>query len=252
MGERLTMEIPSISEINQKVFDNVEGWVGPRVHQILEFFQTIHKEFDVTGDIVEIGIHHGMFFFMLAGMIDHSSTCFAIDIFENQEINIDNSGQGSRVVFEDHIKNHFPFVSKITNIIQKDSLAISPLTSSSLLSNKVKIFSVDGGHTVMHVVNDLSISQEVLLPFGVAILDDFLGPHWPSVTEGFFRYMNFYNRRLAPLIIFQNKLFITTYSEHHTVFERAVAHVKEHFHSEAFVKWRIAELCGFKVLCYSE
>src|SRR5204863_3386019 len=78
----------------------------------------------------------------------------------------------------------------------------------------VKFLSVDAGHTVHHACNDLLLAQEVLVPGGIVALDDFMAALWPGVTEGFFRFMNSMNRRLRPFMYFQNKLFLTTISEH--------------------------------------
>ncbi len=81
------------------------------------------------------------------------------------------------------------------------------------------------------------------------MLDDFLGPHWPSVTEGFFHFMDSFNRRLSPFLFFQNKLFLTTYSEHKQLSERFRHHldlvVGNDIHSGL---WKYVEIRGFSVL----
>jgi len=83
---------------------------------------------------------------------------------------------------------------------------------SKFLPNPVRLFSVDGGHTKIHAANDLAIANEVISPGGVIILDDFFAMHWTGVTEGFFDFMKTPNR-LAPLVYFENKLYITTRDE---------------------------------------
>jgi hypothetical protein len=60
----------------------------------------------------------------------------------------------------------------------------------------------------------LCLAQEVLVPGGIVALDDYMSPHWPGVTEGFYRFTGASNRRLKPFFYFQNKLFLTTVSEH--------------------------------------
>jgi hypothetical protein len=52
------------------------------------------------------------------------------------------------------------------------------------------------------------------VPGGILALDDYMSVHWPGVTEGFYRFMQSQNRRLKPFLYFQNKLFLTTVSEH--------------------------------------
>lgn len=109
-----------------------------------------------------------------------------------------------------------------------------------------------GGHNVKHVINDMSLAQELIVPGGVILLDDFLGPHWPRVSEGFFEYMRVANRRLAPFLIFQNKLFLTTYSEHpqfsakfRKLIDRAVG---SEIHTR---RWRYTQIGEHKVLCFA-
>ena len=154
-------------------------------------------------------------------------------------------------MFEQHIANLFPHLKKRIRIVPIDSLSMTPVTARRIVSERgVRIFSVDGGHTTAHVVNDLSIAQELLVSSGVILLDDFLGPVWPSVTEGFFQYMSSANRRLAPLLIYQNKLFLTTVSEQERMMAALWRFIKEERGDEIHTRWRHATLLGSKVLCF--
>src|SRR5439155_4104777 len=104
-----------------------------------------------------------------------------------------------------------------------------------------------------HVCNDLTLAQEVLVPGGIIALDDFLGPHWPTVTEGFYRFMATRNRRLSPLLFFQNKLFLTTASEHDLWSERLGAGLVASFGDDEMRagRWKNIEIAGTKALSYS-
>jgi hypothetical protein len=66
----------------------------------------------------------------------------------------------------------------------------------------IKFFSIDAGHTIQHTFNDLHLAQEVLVPGGIVALDDYMSVHWAEVTEGFYRFMNYGNRRLKLLFYF--------------------------------------------------
>src|SRR5262249_15983947 len=152
--------------------------------------------------------------------------------------------------FEGHMRAHFPDMLDRVKIVACDSMSITPGTAAAMLSGRVRLFSVDGGHTVAHVVNDLSIAQEVLVSSGIVLLDDFLGPMWPSVSEGFFKYMSIANRRLAPFLIFQNKLFLTTFSEQEHVLQGLRDHLDKTVGAEIHNRWRYSQMCGFPVLCF--
>ena len=129
-------------------------------------------------------------------------------------------------------------------------MSITSQNQLSIFHGGVHVFSVDGGHTINHVVNDLNIAQDVLVSRGCVMLDDFFGRVWPTVTEGFFKFMEGHNRRLAPYLIFQNKLFLTTFSEHESVLSQLRNYLDERIGDEIHTEhWRYSSLCGFKVLC---
>lgn len=241
----------TIHEANQTIFQHVEGWVGDRIWIICNFLKEYHELHNVSGGVAEIGVHHGKLFFLISHIPNDDGDLIALDIFDDQDKNVDKSGEGSRDVFERHLEAHFPHLKDRVKIHSTDSMAITSADIPNIFKEKVSVFSVDGGHTIAHVVNDLSIAQEVISPRGTVLLDDFFGPVWPTVTEGFFRYMDGYNRRLAPYLIFQNKLFLTTFSEHESALEELKIYLEktigDEIHSE---RWRHSMLCGFKVLCF--
>lgn len=233
-------------------FDNIEGWVGDRVHQIVDFVRRDHEAHDVDGDIAEIGVHHGKLFYIIAAAARANDAILAIDLFGQQSLNVDHSGNGDRAVFERHADDFFPGLKHQIKILEGDSMSLRTSDLRALMAHdRIRLFSVDGGHTPEHVVNDMSIAQELIAPRGVVMLDDFFGYMWPSVTEGFFRYMATANRRLAPFLIFQNKLFLTTYSEHESVLTSLRAYLDEVVGDEIHTNWGYSKLCGFSVLSHA-
>jgi Methyltransferase domain len=181
----------------------------------LDIFGTILDENCVHGNIVEFGVHHGLFLFLLNTIRNNNEECFAVDVFDDQRLNIDSSGRGSLATFLANIETFMASERRFFRIVQRDTMSFSVAEVTDLFGKRgVKFFSVDAGHTVQHTCNDLSLVQEVLAPGGFVALDDYMSIHWPGVTEGFYNYMNYRNRRLKPLLCFQNKLFLTTVSEH--------------------------------------
>lgn len=230
----------------------VEGWVGDLVDRMVAFADFFHEKHGVLGDVAEIGVHHGRLFFLLAAACREGERAIALDLFEKQELNVGFSGLGARDIFTGHLDTVFPQYRDRTTIVTADSLAISLNQVPSVISSRgVRLFSVDGGHTVTHVVNDLSLAQEALVGGGVILLDDYFGPHWPSVTEGYFKFMSLHNRRLAPFMIFRNKLFLTTFSEHAMILAELREYLDRMF-GEGVPGWVRTRLCDFDVLSYAE
>jgi hypothetical protein len=77
-------------------------------------------------------------------------------------------------------------------VVQRDTMSFSIIGIVNLFGEKgVKFFSIDAGHTAQHASNDLTLAQEVLVLGGVIALDDYMSAHWPGVTEGFYRFVDF-------------------------------------------------------------
>jgi hypothetical protein len=96
-------------------------------------------------------------------------------------------------------------------------------------------------------MNDLRLASDVIVGGGVVFLDDFFGPHWPGVTEGYLRYMLHANRNLAPVICTANKLMLTTISEQ----PRMVQYMREHYRPHDGASMAEVSLTGFNYIASS-
>jgi hypothetical protein len=231
----------------------VQGWLGDQMYKLLKIVGSAFDSIGLNGNIAEIGIHHGLSFFLFTSLRRHEELCFAIDLFDEQHLNVDHSGKGSLTTFLSHLNMMLPFEKPFVQILQRDTLTFSMQEFTNVFSpNGVKLFSVDGGHTTAHVCNDLSLVQEVLVPGGIVALDDFFGPHWPTVTEGFYQFTQTRNRRLKPVLFYQNKLFLTTISEHEFWLESLRAGFEallgaDELHGE---HWKFVDIAGSKALAH--
>ena len=204
-----------LEDFNTHIYGHVEGWLGDRMWQIVDVIGAILDANGVHGNIAEFGVHHGRFLFLLNALRHDDEICFAIDVFDEQRLNVDGSGRGSLAAFRSHVETLMAAQCDAFKIVQRDTMSFSTSEVVDLFGKKgVKVFSIDAGHTIQHTFNDLCLAQEVLVAGGIVALDDYMSPHWPGVTEGFYRFTGSANRRLRPLSYFQNKLFLTTVSEH--------------------------------------
>src|SRR5439155_8490377 len=127
--------------------------------------------------------------FLLNALRNDDELCFAIDVFDRQELNTDHSGSGSLAMFQSHLDTLMGAQRDFFRIVQRDTMSFSTVELTNLFGSGVKFLSVDAGHTVHHARNDLLLAQEVLVPGGIVALDDFMAVLWPGVTEGFYRFM---------------------------------------------------------------
>ena len=228
---------------------SVEGWVGDRTHEMIGLLDHVHRQAGIVGDIVEIGVHQGMLLLLLAAVRRTNERVIGLDVFDSQHANIDNSGSGAYNIAMAAIEKHYSSEASMICLMQIDSMAINSRNISNYIPSNIRLFSVDGGHTREHVLNDLCLAQDSIVSGGVIMLDDFFGPHWPSVTEGYNAFMQSQNKKLAPFLFFQNKLYLTTISEHKTILDAVRTNVRSVFGNDLDSGlWKTVEISGFPVL----
>jgi len=195
-------------------FQKVEGWVDVRMLEILKILHAVQERLGVRGGVMEIGVHHGRFFLALNGMVaPGEGQSFAIDLFEDQSLNIDCSGCGSSGMFAKNLKSYDRQGGNNVITIQADSTRLRHDVTTRFRTASPKIISVDGGHTVEHTISDLMFAESIVHDSGAVILDDILNCLWIGVIEGLITYLQ---RRptLWPVFIGYNKLILVPMSVH--------------------------------------
>lgn len=194
-------------------FTKVGGWV---VRTLPEFMKVLNVDWNKKGGVAEIGVYMGRFFLLLRNMINTEENSYAIDIFEDQHLNSDsNGGQGSSDTFKDNLKNYDNFKGKKVNIIKGDSTSSKTQSeiSSLIKPGSIRYFSIDGGHTKTHTINDLKLAEKYISDTGIVILDDITHSHWLGVMDGLVEYLRAFPT-IVPFAIGHNKLFLCKYTYH--------------------------------------
>lgn len=196
-------------------FREVEGWVAPELLDYLLCIARAQVDAKLTGNIAEIGVFRGKLLIALAHLARDGERCVALDIFDDQKMNIDGSGAGSLAVLRENFERFAPDGCELVTV-KADSLAmtIDQRVAVARDHGPFRLFSVDGGHTVQHALNDLLTAQDMLTDGGVILLDDVFHRHWPGVTEALGLFYNRYVPRVAPFLHGHNKLFLCSYTTH--------------------------------------
>jgi hypothetical protein len=242
-----------LEHFKTEIYGRVVGWLGDRMCQIVDVIGTILDTNGIHGNIAEFGVHHGLFLFLLNVLRNDDEKCFAIDVFDDQHLNVDASGGDSLATFVSHIETLMAPQRRFFQIVQRDTMSFSTPEVVELFGKEgVKFLSIDAGHAILHACDDLSLAQEVLVPGGIIALDDYMSWHWPGVTEGFYRFMHSQNRRLKPFLYFQNKLFLTTVSEHGRCLGQFSAGIEavcgDEFRTD---RWKEVEIAGSRCLSFA-
>jgi Methyltransferase domain len=192
----------------------VAGWLEPEVLDIVATLDSVQRNDGVSGSVAEIGVHHGKFFIGLHLLLGGTGRSLAIDVFEDQHLNIDGSGKGDLEKFRANIDRWASAAGLVVH--QGDSTALTSAAVHELAGSPVRLFSVDGGHTEEIVLSDMSLAQASLADGGVVIADDVFNDRWPGVAVGTLRYLQ-NGGTLVPFAIGFNKVFFAQpdYVEHY-------------------------------------
>lgn len=180
----------------------VPGWFDTSLLPVYSRLNDLQQRLSLSGNICEIGVHHGKSFLPLCQIAGPKETVLAIDPFDECRSHID--WQNSKNSFM-HFIDSFLVNRSNVELIQKrsDSLSLHELADHA----PFRIFSIDGEHTAESTCHDLELAYATLAPGGVIILDDVLRKKWRTVTEGL---QNFFEKRrpnLLPFFAGYNKVF---------------------------------------------
>jgi hypothetical protein len=196
-------------------FNKVEGWCHYLNITFLQAMDEVLYAEGVDGGVGEIGVHHGKQFIALHNLMAAGTKSLAIDVFGEQQFNLDQSGSGNRAKF---LANLAAWGTNPANcvVVERDSLSIRARDVDELHREVgyLKFFGVDGCHEVEHTISDIRAAMSLMTHGGVIILDDYLNPDFPGVHQAV-AYL-FINGRpgIAPFAIGQNKLYLTQVSHH--------------------------------------
>jgi len=165
---------------------------------------SVQRSAGTKGGIAEIGVHHGRFFIGLHLTRRPGEQSLAIDLFGQQEQNVDSSGKGNFDVLKANLDTHAGGDADVL-VHPANSTSVRGSDVVNLLGARVRIFSVDGGHTREIVQHDMLTAAESLAPGGVIVGDDVFNFAWPGVVEGTLSFLD-ENPDIAPICIGFNKV----------------------------------------------
>jgi hypothetical protein len=171
----------------QLAFHNIEGWIHPFTAMIILYLARFQTNEHIYGNVAEIGVHHGKSFLPVYFAIVGNEIAIAIDVFEDQQYNVDKSGGGDRKKFLNNIERYAGDCTRL-RIIQKNSLevTVADLTSPG---GELRLVSIDGSHTEAVTYSDLMLAAGSLRTDGLIFLDDVYNELFPEVVWGLERFL---------------------------------------------------------------
>ena len=197
-------------------YKKVDGFFSHMALKALVKMSEAQTQRGIGGAVCEIGVHHGRSFILLYMLTTGKEISVAYDLFEMQEENVDKSGEGDKEKFIYNLKKNNCDLSRI-KIFSQNSMNLSAEKILEDAGSKVKLFSIDGGHTAEIVYNDLSVAAASLCSGGVIVIDDVFDEGWPGVSEGTCKFLAA-NKQLLPFAVFDDKAAFTNTEEMHDIY----------------------------------
>jgi hypothetical protein len=183
----------------------VNGWLDKFSARYISSLGAIQEAAGETGAVAEIGVHQGKLCILLALCARTGESCLAIDIFEDQHLNVDHSGLGDKKKFLHNMQKWAPAAD--LKIVQKSSLEMRPEEIIGICG-RVRLASIDGGHTEECALNDLRLIEAILTRRGVIVVDDCFNQAWPGVSSAIAKYLLNREGQLLPFAISPGKLYL--------------------------------------------
>lgn len=224
-------------------YQHVDGWLHIGALKFTSYFVDKFLS-DAPFDSLEIGVHHGKFLIGIENLTPPNGRCIAVDVFSQQELNIDQSGFGSLEVFK---SNYEKFCMNPERVIAMEEDSLN-LDCQALGKGKFGIVSIDGGHTESHTVSDLQAAQELVSDKGIVILDDILNQDWMGVVSGACSFFGSpLATRLAPFAVGFEKLFCCHFSIRAKV-QQAIAADQALLRGIGIAPFKVTEFFGHKII----
>ena len=146
----------------------VDGWLRTEAALTVANVAAEQRRRGVAGGTAEIGIHHGKLFILLYLLSRPPEKAVAIDLFEDQHLNVDSSGEGDLARFRANLERHAD--SRRLVVHKGDSTRLTGDALRQLADGPLRLISIDGGHTEEITASDLGVAAKRYRPKGLALL----------------------------------------------------------------------------------
>jgi len=174
--------------------DSVQGMFQSGAVSVLWSAMELQDEYGISGDVAEIGVHHGKLLIMLCLGLNLGERAIAVEIFGNPP----GSNSAGKEQFLANMAR-FGIGTENFELFMADSTLITSADWQSMTGGNVRLFSVDGDHSKEAVLSDLALAEKAINAEGLIIADDLFNPWYPTVTEAIYDYFKGDPKDLQPV-----------------------------------------------------
>jgi hypothetical protein len=179
----------------------IPGYFKRKDLLLFNYISNIQFSNNLIENALEIGVYFGRVTIHLSNL-DFKSV-IGIDLFENQEENISQSG-----------KCNTNIQSELLNLIKKygclDKIKLIKDNSRNLVNHKfnnISFYHIDGGHSLDECLSDLNLCKENSIDQTVICVDDAFNAFWPNVSAAISIFLN-ENKNWNSFLISDNKIYL--------------------------------------------
>lgn len=181
----------------------IDGWFSLEAAMLFAWVDEIQRSNGISGDLFEIGVHHGRSAALLAALARANGDALgACDLFDEQSQNVSRSGRGDLGRFERNIAEVAPGVELRLHVKRSQDLV------PAQIGTRHRFFHIDGGHDCDDALRDLELAAASTVSAGAILVDDPFRPEWPGVTEAIIAFLRIHTRYAAVLIGFNKMLIV--------------------------------------------
>src|SRR5260370_7983320 len=143
----------SFLQLYLAAFHEIDGWFSNDAALLFMACNQLVGGHGMAGDVVEIGVHHGLCTIAIATLRGPDGKLYAIDLFENlQNLNVSGSGEGNRTLFENNMRRYHPDLDFV-HTIARPSSELTPVDIVATFS----FCHVDGVYSRAETPHDLRL-----------------------------------------------------------------------------------------------
>ncbi|MEU6080476.1 class I SAM-dependent methyltransferase [Streptomyces sp. NPDC047108] len=240
----MTATLASAEQQRPRRFDDVKGWF-PSLDQVLfAALLSRQRRRGERGDLLEMGVYLGksaIFTGTFRGDGERFTVCDLFDAPAPDESNAAEARKSyaslTRVAFEE---NYLAFHDGLPEVVQ----ATTSVLDGRIPPDTCRFVHIDASHLYEHVVGDIGIARQSLLPGGLVVLDDFRSEHTPGVAAATWEAV--FNRGLRPVCLSTQKLY-GTWDDPEPVQEDLLAEARD----RGDMNISVQEIAGRRVVRFS-
>jgi hypothetical protein len=223
------------------VVDQIKGWFV--YDQILNVYDVLNNlQQGTTGDLLEIGVYYGKSLIPLLDMAKPNETCIGIDVFEDQHLNMDESGGHTTInSVRQNIIKVYDELPKHLKLVKQCSGSLTDKELLKLSTNNIfRFISIDGCHTFDYTFHDLSLAANSISEDGIIVIDDYTNADWPGVKAATDHFLNLKNN-LQPIYAGANKLILCS-REVSSTFYKEMEPIESNIISRQYIRHKKANM----------